>query len=180
MSSSDVPDSPQSLIAKGSANEPSHEPSNGLLADSSNFSYKKSSRFNSQTAIADVITNTTALFRILDANLDRAREGLRIIEECRRFVLFVSVKTKQIKHIRQAIGQWHIPEIRAARDTPGDLGTAITHPQETQRTSLVDVLQVNLARTQEALRVLEESEVFRPLTHFEMGFVTTLTVNLWQ
>ncbi|MEL7227289.1 MAG: thiamine phosphate synthase, partial [Cyanobacteria bacterium J06576_12] len=37
-----------------------------------------------------------------------------------------------------------------------DLGTSITHPQETQRTSLADVLQVNLARTQEALRVLEE------------------------
>ncbi|MEL6551865.1 MAG: thiamine phosphate synthase [Cyanobacteria bacterium J06621_11] len=156
MSSSDVPDSPQSLIAKGSTNEPSHEPSNGLLADSSNFSYKKSSRFDLQTAIADVITNNTALFRILDANLDRAREGLRIIEEWCRFGLNDSVKTKQIKHLRQAIGQWHTSEIRAARDTPGDLGTSITHPQETQRTSLADVLQVNLARTQEALRVLEE------------------------
>ena len=148
MSSSDVPDSLQSLTAQ--------VPSGGPSADSSNFSYKKSSPFTAQTSMAEAIANNIALFRILDANLDRAREGLRIIEEWCRFGLNDASKTKQDKHLRQSIGQWHTAEIRAARDTPGDLGTAITHPQETQRSSLADVLQVNLARTQEALRVLEE------------------------
>ncbi|MBE9062668.1 thiamine phosphate synthase [cf. Phormidesmis sp. LEGE 11477] len=99
---------------------------------------------------------TNALLRILDANLDRAREGLRIIEEWCRFGLNDEDYTAQLKHLRQTIARWHTPDIRAARDTPGDLGTGLTHTQESVRHSLGDVLQVNLARTQEALRVLEE------------------------
>ncbi|MGD1864750.1 MAG: thiamine phosphate synthase [Phormidesmis sp.] len=118
--------------------------------DSSNFSHIESS------PLSEVISDSSALFRILDANLDRAREGLRIIEEWCRFGLNDQSRTAQLKHLRQSIAEWHTPEIRAARDTPGDLGTALTHPNEETRTSLVAVLQANLARTQEALRVLEE------------------------
>ena len=102
------------------------------------------------------VSKTNALLRILDANLDRAREGMRIIEEWCRFGLNDEATTAQLKNLRQTIAQWHTPEIRAARDTPGDMGTALTHAQESLRDSLGDVLQVNLARTQEALRVLEE------------------------
>ncbi|EDX84796.1 Thiamine monophosphate synthase/TENI subfamily, putative [Synechococcus sp. PCC 7335] len=102
------------------------------------------------------VSKTNALLRILDANLDRAREGMRIIEEWCRFGLNDEATTAQLKNLRQTIAQWHTPEIRAARDTPGDMGTALTHTQESLRDSLGDVLQVNLARTQEALRVLEE------------------------
>lgn len=104
----------------------------------------------------NVIADSTALFRILDANLDRAREGLRVVEEWCRFGINDSAKTSQIKHFRQAVAKWHSAGIRAARDTPGDVGTAITHPEEATRASLSAVLQANLARTQEALRVLEE------------------------
>jgi thiamine-phosphate pyrophosphorylase len=96
------------------------------------------------------------LFRILDANLDRAREGLRIIEEWCRFGLNDEATTAQIKHLRQAVARWHTPEIRLARDTPGDLGTGLTHPQGSTRSSFAAVLQANFARIQEALRVLEE------------------------
>ncbi|MBD2260487.1 thiamine phosphate synthase [Pseudanabaena sp. FACHB-2040] len=97
-----------------------------------------------------------AIFRILDANLDRAREGLRIVEEWCRFGLNHGVMTEQIKHLRQTLAQWHTPQIRLARDTPGDLGTHLTHPQEAERSSLTAVLQANFCRVQEALRVLEE------------------------
>ncbi len=97
-----------------------------------------------------------SLFRILDANLDRAREGIRTIEEWCRFGLNDEASTAQLKDLRQQIARWHTAEIRLARDTPGDLGTALTHPQESTRSSLVEVLQVNFARVQEALRALEE------------------------
>ncbi|MEM6868134.1 MAG: thiamine phosphate synthase [Cyanobacteria bacterium P01_C01_bin.121] len=117
--------------------------------DSSNISHTESSLLKD-------ISDSSALFRILDANLDRAREGLRIVEEWCRFGLNDQTKTAQLKHLRQSIAKWHTPEIRAARDTPGDLGTDLTHPDEVSRTSLVDVIQANFARTQEALRVLEE------------------------
>ncbi len=98
----------------------------------------------------------TALYRILDANLDRAREGLRVIEEWCRFGLNSAALSAQCKQLRQALAQWHTPLIRAARDTPGDPGTALSHPQEEHRADIAAVLQANLCRVQEALRVLEE------------------------
>lgn len=94
--------------------------------------------------------------RILDANLDRAREGLRILEEWCRFGLNSAPLTEECKHLRQELARWHTDEIRAARNTPGDPGIGLTHPQEEQRSSVAQVLQANLCRTQEALRVLEE------------------------
>ncbi|NEP20413.1 MAG: thiamine phosphate synthase [Leptolyngbya sp. SIO4C1] len=96
------------------------------------------------------------LYRILDANLDRAREGIRTIEEWCRFGLNSESMTQQCKQWRQLLAQWHTPEIRQARDTPGDAGTGLTHPQETQRSTMQSVLQANFCRVQEALRVLEE------------------------
>ncbi|MEO0868998.1 MAG: thiamine phosphate synthase [Cyanobacteria bacterium J06642_11] len=96
------------------------------------------------------------LYRILDANLDRAREGLRILEEWCRFGLNDGGLTEKIKHFRQTLGSWHSAAIRQSRDTPGDPGTSLSHPQEEQRDTLQTVVQVNCCRVQEALRVLEE------------------------
>jgi len=104
-----------------------------------------------------------AVYRILDANLDRAREGLRILEEWCRFGLNDAAHTEQIKHLRQTLAQWHTDDLRQARDTPGDPGTALTHAQEAEREDLRAVLQANLCRVQEALRVLEEyGKLYRP------------------
>ncbi|TAF11148.1 MAG: thiamine phosphate synthase, partial [Nostocales cyanobacterium] len=96
------------------------------------------------------------VYRILDANLDRAREGLRIIEEWCRFGLNDASLAETCKHLRQEVSKWHTPQIRAARDTPGDPGTALSHPQEEERSSMTALLQANFCRVQEALRVLEE------------------------
>jgi thiamine-phosphate pyrophosphorylase len=107
-----------------------------------------------------------AVYRILDANLDRAREGLRIVEEWCRFGLNNAHLTNECKHLRQELASWHHGVIRAARDTPGDPGTELTHAQEAHRTSVTDVLQANFCRVQEALRVLEEyGKLYQP----EMG-----------
>ncbi|MEM7770358.1 MAG: thiamine phosphate synthase [Cyanobacteria bacterium P01_A01_bin.37] len=106
---------------------------------------------------------TPALCRILDANLDRAREGIRTIEDWCRFGLNHVPFTDQCKALRQELARWHTPELRAARDTPGDLGTALTHPQEETRTGLNHVLQANFCRIEEALRVLEEyGKLYQP------------------
>ncbi|WP_013325017.1 thiamine phosphate synthase [Gloeothece verrucosa] len=110
----------------------------------------------------------SAIQRILDANLDRAREGLRIIEEWCRFGLNHSQLAEQCKEMRQELARWHSTELRMARDTPGDPGTALTHPQEETRSSIEHLLQANLCRIEEALRVLEEyGKLYNP----EMGIV---------
>jgi thiamine-phosphate pyrophosphorylase len=97
-----------------------------------------------------------AIARILDANLDRSREGLRIIEEWCRFGLNHSQLAEKCKEMRQELAQWHTGDLRLARDTPADVGTSLSHPAEETRSSLENLLQANLCRVQEALRVLEE------------------------
>lgn len=101
--------------------------------------------------------------RILDANLDRAREGIRIIEDWCRFGLNQADFTDQCKALRQELAQWHSADLRLARDTPGDLGTSLTHPQEEVRADVSHVLQANFSRVEEALRVLEEyGKLYKP------------------
>lgn len=109
-----------------------------------------------------------AICRILDANLDRAREGLRIIEEWCRFGLNNAQMAGECKQMRQELGSWHGQELRAARDTPHDPGTELTHPREEERSGIQELLQANLCRIEEALRVLEEyGKLYKP----EMGAV---------
>ena len=104
-----------------------------------------------------------AIYRILDANLDRAREGLRIIEEWCRLGLNHQALSEECKQIRQELAKWHSWELRQARDTPGDVGTDLSHPQEEVRESIEQLLQANLCRSQEALRVLEEyAKLYNP------------------
>ncbi len=103
------------------------------------------------------------LYRILDANLDRAREGLRVIEEWCRFGMENAALTEECKRSRQELAAWHTDELRAARDTLNDPGTGLSHQGEETRSNLDALLRANLSRVQEALRVLEEyGKIYRP------------------
>ncbi len=103
------------------------------------------------------------LYRILDANLDRARESLRVLEDWCRFGLNQTGLTEECKNLRQELAQWHHWELRAARDTPNDPGTQLTHANEARRDDIHHVLLANLCRLQESLRVLEEyGKVYDP------------------
>jgi thiamine-phosphate pyrophosphorylase len=105
------------------------------------------------------------LNRILDANLNRAREGLRVVEELARLVLEHAKLQKQIKTVRHGITQAEktllirngrdrsLLESRAAYRDPG---AKTTIAGEKKRTQLQDVARANIRRAQEALRVLEE------------------------
>jgi thiamine-phosphate pyrophosphorylase len=98
--------------------------------------------------------------RILDANANRAREALRVVEDYCRFVLddrFLSGELKRLRHELTAILSELPPgQLLENRDTLGDVGTTLTTAQEHQRYSLTAVVQANLKRLQEALRSLEE------------------------
>ncbi len=104
--------------------------------------------------------------RILDANLDRAREGLRVMEEWARFGLNNPNLSQKCKEMRSSLAAYHHLELKMSRDTPQDVGTTLTHPQEEERKDIQALLQANIARVQEALRVLEE---YGKLSNPEMG-----------
>jgi thiamine-phosphate pyrophosphorylase len=101
-----------------------------------------------------------AEFRILDANANRAREALRLLEDYARFVLDDGLISGQIKDIRHALAaalqQLNIDDAILSRDTTGDVGTSIKTASEFDRHSLADVVVAAGKRLSEALRVLEE------------------------
>lgn len=98
--------------------------------------------------------------RLLDAAGNRAREGLRVLEDYCRFVLDDAFLTRELKELRHdlaaALDRLAGGLILEARDTPGDVGTAIATDQERERRSVADVIQANARRLQESLRTLEE------------------------
>ena len=95
------------------------------------------------------------MLRLLDANLDRAREGLRVAEDWARFVLNRRDLVEATKDLRQQLGACHLQQYRQARHTATDSAAGLAHPAQQQRPS-ASVVAANCARAQEALRVLEE------------------------
>jgi thiamine-phosphate pyrophosphorylase len=102
----------------------------------------------------------TATMRILDASLNRAAEGLRVVEDYLRFVLDDPGLTEQAKALRHdlALAAVAIPvaDRHASRDTEADVGTAIAHDAEGRRGSAWEVCAASFKRTQQSLRSLEE------------------------
>ena len=100
------------------------------------------------------------LFRILDASANRAREGLRVVEDHVRFALDDPALTRRLKEVRHrladALKGLDPDRLLAARDTRGDVGTHIMTPNEQVRENPRAVLIANFKRTAEALRSLEE------------------------
>lgn len=110
--------------------------------------------------------------RVLDANANRAAEGLRVVEEFARFALdeaFLAERLKQLRH-RLATAIAVLPQLArlAARDTPGDVGTRISIPTEGQRPTLDAIVAANLERVEQALRCIEE---------YAKGFAPSLAVE---
>lgn len=95
--------------------------------------------------------------RILDANFNRASEGLRIVEEIARFCLDDKELSQEFKKLRHAVAKEADKDYEGlllARDTQGDVGVDIKNPHK--RTDLQSVFKANIKRIQEALRVLAE------------------------
>lgn len=101
-----------------------------------------------------------AVLRILDANANRAQEGLRVVEEHARFVLDDRSLVAQLKHVRHALHDalkaLPASDRLAARNTQGDVGAAVGTAAEYVRQNSADVAAANLARVQQALRAIEE------------------------
>ena len=99
-------------------------------------------------------------YRILDANFNRAREALRVAEDCGRFALNDPAITAFAKNLRsnlkEILDQMPVAELITSRDTPGDIGTELTSPMEPLRTDLADVATAACKRLTEALRSIEE------------------------
>jgi thiamine-phosphate pyrophosphorylase len=96
--------------------------------------------------------------RIIDANLNRAGEGLHLLEEIARLMLNDAALTQQLKAIRHEILKGDLvfnQTLIQARDSESDVGFDIEVGEDKQR-ELPTAVVANARRVQEALRILEE------------------------
>lgn len=99
-----------------------------------------------------------AIRRILDANANRAREALRVMEDAARFLLDDAPLAESCKRCRHDLvaALAALGDLSPARDVAGDVGTAIRTTSEETRATPADVVAAAGARVSEALRALEE------------------------
>ena len=96
--------------------------------------------------------------RIIDANANRVREALRVLEDAARFVLDDASLAEACKGLRHDFTSVlrGFEYIIHDRDTPGDAGTELSTEAERRRMSIDDVVTAAGKRLGEALRSIEE------------------------
>lgn len=101
-----------------------------------------------------------ALYRIIDANFNRAREAFRVMEEFCRFALNSAPLTERAKQLRHelsaCLGKLDAVRLIAARDSLGDVGIGRTVDNQLQRSDLRDCFTAGCKRLTESLRTLTE------------------------
>ena len=99
------------------------------------------------------------ILRILDANFNRAKEGLRVCEDICRYVWddrTLTLRYKQLRHdLTKAAQSLNLLKALEARHIQGDVGRS-TLKTEAQRPNMNAVFWANAQRVKESLRVLEE------------------------
>lgn len=94
-------------------------------------------------------------FRIIDANLNRLREGIRVIEDIARYILNDYNLASRLKDLRHKARITSLESLLNYRDIKNDVLKTST-PSEKTRENLCDIALANFKRTQESARVLEE------------------------
>ena len=99
------------------------------------------------------------LYRILDANLNRTKEGLRVCEDISRYIWDQKALTKALKNLRHqltlAMAKINMLKALENRCVEGDVGRG-SILSELKRTDVSSVFLANAGRVKESLRVLEE------------------------
>ena len=103
------------------------------------------------------MTNTLPpeLFRVCDANLNRLKEGIRVIEDIMRYRDNNKEISRKLKNLRHLARIEEYKELLKNRDSINDVLRA-TQESELNRTDIESILAANFKRGQESSRVLEE------------------------
>ena len=97
------------------------------------------------------------MLRIIDANLNRLNEGLRLLEDVARFTLNDAATSAKLKSLRHELSEGVAPmreALLSARDASGDV--AAFAEEDMKRDDMPAIVAANARRVTESLRVLEE------------------------
>jgi thiamine-phosphate pyrophosphorylase len=110
---------------------------------------------------------------VVDANLNRLKEGIRVIEDIARYVHNDKNLSTSLKKLRHQCRIEPLEPLLASRDSVNDV-LRPTMQSEMNRTDLKSILIANYKRGQESSRVLEElykiiepelSEIFKQIRY---------------
>lgn len=96
--------------------------------------------------------------RLIDANLNRLREGIRVLEDIARYILNdlpLASSLKNLRHKARIDDLNHLQSLLQHRDIKNDI-LKISTPSEKKRENLHDIALANFKRSEESARVLEE------------------------
>ncbi|MAG14866.1 MAG: thiamine-phosphate pyrophosphorylase [Dehalococcoidales bacterium] len=99
------------------------------------------------------------ILRIIDANLNRIGEGLRVLEEIARLLLDDAALSQRLKDMRHGMVKVELSleqQFLRARDSAGDIGINLEASGEKTYKDIPEIVVANARRVQEALRVMEE------------------------
>lgn len=100
--------------------------------------------------------------RLIDANLNRLKEGIRVIEDINRYIYDDKSLTSSLKQLRHKLQAAYDQSRLQYRDIENDVQKE-SISSELSRNSINDLMIANFSRAQESARVLEES--FKLLDH---------------
>lgn len=99
------------------------------------------------------------MYRIIDANINRVSEGLRVIEDIQRFVFNNGIMASSIRGLRHEVRKsFSCDELLYFRQSTEDVGLkASQNSRLDQKESIQSLLLSNFKRAEEGLRSIEES-----------------------
>ncbi|HHH37243.1 MAG TPA: thiamine-phosphate pyrophosphorylase [Epsilonproteobacteria bacterium] len=100
--------------------------------------------------------NAAKIERLIDANLNRLKEGIRVIEDIARYIYDDATLTPRLKALRHQLQKAYDPKRILYRNIENDIQKE-SIPSELNRTTLDDLIIANFSRAEESSRVLEES-----------------------
>ena len=106
------------------------------------------------------------LFRVCDANLNRLREGIRVVEDILRYKDNNKELSKKLKSLRHKAQTPDTKTMLAFRDSIHDVLRTSTQSEQT-RNDIEGILLANFKRAQESARVLEELYKLGDITRSE-------------
>lgn len=95
------------------------------------------------------------LYRVIDANLNRLKEGIRVVEDLMRYLYNDKNLSKKLKSLRHLARYENTDALLEHRDSINDV-LRPSVDSELNRTDLKSIIIANFKRAQESSRVLEE------------------------
>ena len=95
------------------------------------------------------------LYRVIDANLNRLKEGIRVVEDIMRYRDSNKELSSQLKSLRHKARINETKNLLQNRDSINDVLRSSTKSEQ-NRSDIISIIVANFKRAEESSRVLEE------------------------